>query len=82
VTETNALDVSGSTGTKGGAPPERECVRPFLKWAGGKRKLVPVLREAMPLTFGTYHEPVVGGGALFWALQPAPPSCRTPIAVW
>ncbi|MCP4643028.1 MAG: DNA adenine methylase [bacterium] len=44
--------------------------RPFLKWAGGKRQL---LRELMPRVekaapFGRYHEPFVGGGALFFAM--------------
>ncbi len=41
---------------------------PFLKWAGGKRKLVPQLLALLPDRFGTYHEPFVGGGALFFAL--------------
>jgi len=44
--------------------------RPFLKWAGGKGQLLPDLlkqvRKAMP--FGQYHEPFVGGGALFFEL--------------
>jgi DNA adenine methylase len=48
---------------------------PFLKWAGGKRKVVPHLLELMPERCGTYHEPFVGGGALFFRLavsQPRP----------
>lgn len=43
---------------------------PFLKWAGGKRQLLPHLLEQAPDAFGTYHEPFVGGGALFFALGP------------
>lgn len=44
--------------------------RPFLKWAGGKTQLLPELLARVPLDFGTYHEPFLGGGALFWALRP------------
>ncbi len=44
-------------------------VRPFLKWAGGKRQLLPVLRRFYPVEFGTYHEPFVGSGAVFFDLQ-------------
>lgn len=72
--------------------------RPFLKWAGGKRQLLPELLCRLPETFGRgavagraaagmsgglsalasrlqregegrYHEPFVGGGALFFALS-------------
>ena len=45
--------------------------RPFLKWAGGKRQLLPKLLEAMPESFGDYHEPFLGGGALFFGLSSA-----------
>jgi len=47
-----------------------KAARPFVKWAGGKRKLLPQLLRHVPEKFGTYHEPFVGGGALFFALQP------------
>ena len=43
--------------------------KPFLKWAGGKRKLVPFLLELAPKNIRTYYEPFFGGGALFWALE-------------
>jgi DNA adenine methylase len=46
-------------------------VRPFLKWAGGKRQLLPQLRRFVPPTFGDYHEPFVGSGALFFDLSAA-----------
>ena len=42
--------------------------RPFFKMAGGKGRLLPVLRRFVPETFEHYHEPFVGGGALFWDL--------------
>lgn len=43
----------------------------FLKWAGGKRQLLPVLRAHLPPGFKNYYEPFVGAGALLFALQPA-----------
>jgi DNA adenine methylase len=43
-------------------------VRPFLKWAGGKGQLLPELTSRLPARFGRYHEPFVGGGALFFSL--------------
>jgi len=43
---------------------------PFLKWAGGKRALVPTLAALMPASYGDYYEPFVGGGAVFFALGP------------
>jgi DNA adenine methylase len=44
------------------------AVRPFLKWAGGKRQLLPVLRTFYPVDFGRYFEPFVGSGAVFFDL--------------
>jgi DNA adenine methylase len=45
--------------------------RPFLKWVGGKRQLLPELLTRRPETFGRYFEPFVGGAALFFELAPA-----------
>jgi DNA adenine methylase len=42
--------------------------RPFLKWAGGKRQLLPELRQFYPEKFATYHEPFLGSGAVFFDL--------------
>jgi len=42
--------------------------RPFLKWAGGKGQLLPELTRRLPRQFRRYHEPFVGGGALFFHL--------------
>lgn len=44
-------------------------VKPVLKWAGGKRQLMPQILEYIPKKFGRYYEPFVGGGALFFELQ-------------
>jgi DNA adenine methylase len=43
---------------------------PFIKWVGGKRQLLPAILPHVPKSFGTYHEPFLGGGALFFAMQP------------
>ncbi|MEA5466650.1 DNA adenine methylase [Leptothoe sp. PORK10 BA2] len=45
-------------------------LRPFLKWAGGKRQLVPELLKYAPSAYGRYYEPFIGGGALLLTLQP------------
>lgn len=42
---------------------------PFLKWAGGKRKLVDAILSAAPASFHRYLEPFVGGGAVAFALN-------------
>ena len=45
--------------------------KPFLKWAGGKGQLLHQLHANKPThKFTTYHEPFVGGGALFFSLRP------------
>jgi len=47
--------------------------RPFLKWVGGKGQLLPELvkRVEMVDDFGRYHEPFLGGGALYFELYRA-----------
>jgi DNA adenine methylase len=42
-----------------------QVVRPVLKWAGGKRQLLPALRPFYPESFAAYVEPFVGSGAVF-----------------
>lgn len=45
-------------------------IAPFVKWAGGKRQLIPQIRERMPEQFNNYYEPFVGGGAVIFELLP------------
>lgn len=40
--------------------------KPFVKWAGGKRQLIPILNENLPKSFGAYYEPFIGGGAMLF----------------
>lgn len=44
--------------------------RPFLRWAGSKRALLPHIVEALPSSYGAYHEPFLGSGSLFFLLRP------------
>jgi DNA adenine methylase len=57
-----ALSASSSPGSAPG--------RPFIKWVGGKRQLLPELTRYVPAQFNNYFEPFVGGGALFFELRP------------
>jgi DNA adenine methylase len=50
--------------------PKEICPRPFLKWAGGKSRLIPQYLPYLPKNYQSYYEPFLGGGALFFHLQP------------
>jgi DNA adenine methylase len=51
------------------APDEARRARPFLKWAGGKGQLLEQLRPLLPDRIARYHEPFLGGAALFFYLH-------------
>ena len=58
------------TSDEAARPSTRVEPKPFVKWAGGKRSLVPTLKRYLPPgAMGTYFEPFIGGGALFFALR-------------
>ena len=44
-------------------------MKPFLKWIGGKRNMAAKLQSLTGSWNGTYHEPFLGGGALFWSFM-------------
>ena len=46
-------------------------ISPFVKWAGGKRQLLPQIKERMPEKYNNYFEPFVGGGAVLFELLPS-----------
>lgn len=41
-----------------------------IRWVGGKKKVLKYIKELLPKKFNTYYEPFVGGGALFFDIQP------------
>lgn len=43
--------------------------KPFLKWAGGKTRLLSKLLPYVPESIPNYHEPFLGGGAMFFAVH-------------
>lgn len=45
-------------------------IKPFVKWAGGKKQLLNQLIPKIPKQYNTYYEPFIGGGALLFAVQP------------
>ena len=49
-------------------------ISPVLKWAGGKSQLLTQIASLFPPSFENYHEPFLGGGAVFFYL--APQKCK------
>ena len=54
--------------------------KPFVKWAGGKRQLIPVLNKEFPQKFGTYFEPFLGGGAVLFHLLSQNPNQKCSVS--
>ena len=51
---------------------KNKLIAPFLKWVGGKRQLIPEIKNLLPkgILSHPYYEPFIGGGALLFELQP------------
>lgn len=51
------------------ATPAPDVTRPFVRWAGGKTRLLPRILPNIPEEIPNYHEPFLGGGAVFLAVR-------------
>lgn len=49
---------------------EKNNPKPFLKWVGSKRSLIPEVLRRTPSWFNNYYEPFAGSGTVFFNLQP------------
>ncbi|MBX5186770.1 DNA adenine methylase [Rhizobium sp. NZLR5] len=52
------------------APTEVSTSKPFIRWVGGKTRLLPRLVPHIPAVIKDYYEPFLGGGAVFFACAP------------
>src|SRR5579875_3616159 len=48
-----------------------EHPKPFLRWAGSKRRILPTLVQYVPERYRSYVEPFMGSACLFFAVNPA-----------
>lgn len=46
------------------------AIKPFISWAGSKRRLISQILPHMPMHFNRYIEPFLGGGSLFLKVGP------------
>lgn len=51
------------------------AAKPFLRWAGGKSRLLNAILPYAPSKFRNYHEPFLGSGAMFFALRSRAKHC-------
>jgi DNA adenine methylase len=51
---------------------DNPLIKPYLKWAGGKRQLLSEIKKYLPndIQNYTYYEPFIGAGAVFFDVQP------------
>lgn len=47
---------------------EEVAIKPFIRWVGGKQRLLPRILPHVPSSIRNYYEPFLGGGAVFLAV--------------
>ena len=53
-----------------------KSLKPFVKWAGGKRQLLPILEKHFPKKIKMFFEPFLGGGAVLFDILSKNPNIR------
>ena len=49
---------------------KRKSLKPIIKWSGGKKDELKHILPYIPVSYSTYLEPFIGGGALYFNLNP------------
>jgi DNA adenine methylase len=62
----SALDMP--TGARHAVAAEAPPTKPFIRWVGGKSRLLPRILPHVPTSISNYYEPFLGGGAVFLAV--------------
>ena len=65
---------AATTEPRSAADPFSATATPLLKWPGGKSAELDVVKRLAPTTMSRYFEPFVGGGAVYWTVDPAVPA--------
>lgn len=61
--------ITSLTGQPAASAQAHRPSKPFIRWAGGKTRLLPKILPYVPASFANYHEPFLGGGAMFFAVR-------------
>ena len=49
---------------------KRNNLKPIIKWSGGKKDELKHILPHIPVSYSTYLEPFIGGGAVYFHLNP------------
>lgn len=49
---------------------KRNSLKPIVKWSGGKKDELKHILPHIPISYSTYLEPFIGGGAVYFHLNP------------